>query len=176
MTISPAPKRDQATSSFRSRSRHPGASLRLRHLSRAFAASAVSAGMIGCGVLPAANATTQDDKHYGYAWVKVCQYVKYHDGDQSYEGSYRVDSYYDDDEDSDKHWTFDIHGWKTCHGEIKVNVGEIKVTVEEAPEGVDYDDESVTFDVHKGYTYTVTAYYTDDDHDHDRDLVLAAQG
>src|SRR5215210_1753876 len=127
----------------------------IKQVGRAGAACAISVGLLGAGVLPAANATTQDYYQYGYAWVKVCQYVKYHDTYQHYSGSYHVDSYYDRDAESDEDWELTVNGWNKCHGKIKVKVGYIKVTVDEAPEGVedDYDD-SVTFKVRKDRSYT----------------------
>lgn len=38
---------------------------------------AARGAMVFAGFLPAANATGHDD--YGHAWIKVCQYVEYHD-------------------------------------------------------------------------------------------------
>jgi hypothetical protein len=175
-----APVTSRTATSVAGRPRNPRTSPRLKRVRRGVAAFSVSAGLLGAGVLPAANATSHDDYNYDYdyAWVKVCQYVEYHDRYQDYAGYYHVDSYYDYDADSDQDWDFDINGWRKCHGAIKVKVGKIKVTVDEAPEGVadDYDD-SVAFRVRKDRTYTVTAYYTDSNHDDEghQHLVLTAQ-
>jgi hypothetical protein len=141
-------------------------------ITRAAAACLVSAGLVGSSVLPA-NASTHDDDDY--AWVRVCQYVKYHDDDKDYEeGKYTVDWYNDEEDDSDDgSEEVAVDGWNDCSDKIQVGVGWIKVTIDEHPDGAErHGRDWVKFYGKKNHTYKVTVYYEDSDEGHDRAIAL----
>jgi hypothetical protein len=132
-------------------------------IGRAAAACIVSAGMVGSSFLPA-HASSHDE--YGYAWVRVCQYVNHHDQDKDYEdGQYTVDWYgdeYDDSDDGSQDIT--VSGWNDCSYKYEVPVGDIKVTVDQYPDGADrYGRDWVEFYARPHYSYKVMVYYDDSD-------------